>query len=278
MTMLWFSRHRRLREQLSVYIDGELDSAAAERLEVHVEECERCRKELEQLRATATALRDLPEAEVPRSFVLTPQRVAAPRRVAPVPARLTFGMRIAAAGVAAALAAVLVVDFGDFGANGGTDDAPDGAFMTQTQMADREMEGLEEARSADGATDAAGGAAAPSEPKADDPDMGLSLPGVDGTPTAGDVGATAGSDTGDVAETPAAPPEESENLYRAETPDAEPGEAQAPADARDEGQVAADAPDGVGIDALTAAEIALAAALGVLVASSLVLAFAGRKR
>ena len=36
--------------------------------------------------------------------------------------------------------------------------------------------------------------------------------------------------------------------------------------------------DGGGIDALTAAEIGLAAALGVLVASILVLAYAGRKR
>jgi hypothetical protein len=36
--------------------------------------------------------------------------------------------------------------------------------------------------------------------------------------------------------------------------------------------------DSGGIDALTAAEIGLAAALGVLVSGSLVLAFAGRKR
>ncbi len=90
--MLWFRRHGRLREQLSVYMDGELDAAATERLEVHLEECERCRTELEQLRDTATALRDLPEAEVPRSFAVTPERVAAPRRTAPVLAPLTFGV------------------------------------------------------------------------------------------------------------------------------------------------------------------------------------------
>ncbi len=40
----------------------------------------------------------------------------------------------------------------------------------------------------------------------------------------------------------------------------------------------APAPSGGGIDALTAAEVGLAAALGVLVAASLALAFAGRKR
>jgi hypothetical protein len=53
-----------------------------------------------------------------------------------------------------------------------------------------------------------------------------------------------------------------------ETPAAGPDEAEAPAAA---------APSG-GVDALTAAEIALAAALGVLVVGSLALALAGRKR
>ncbi|KKK65391.1 hypothetical protein LCGC14_2974620, partial [marine sediment metagenome] len=68
------------------------------------------------------------------------------------------------------------------------------------------------------------------------------------------------------AETPAAgeaAPVQMPDADTAEAPSA-PGEAEAPTDG--------------GIDALTAAEIALAAALGVLVAGSLALAFAGRKR
>ncbi|KKK65065.1 hypothetical protein LCGC14_2977880, partial [marine sediment metagenome] len=40
--MFWFNRHRRLRDQLSAYIDGELDASAAERLERHLAECGRC--------------------------------------------------------------------------------------------------------------------------------------------------------------------------------------------------------------------------------------------
>src|SRR3990172_11917543 len=73
MMMLWPGAHRRFREGLSAYIDGELEAAAAERLETHLAACEGCRLELEQLRATAAALRDLPEAELPRSFTLSPK-------------------------------------------------------------------------------------------------------------------------------------------------------------------------------------------------------------
>ena len=79
---------------------------------------------------------------------------------------------------------------------------------------------------------------------------------------AGDAGAAAMRDKEDAGETPAAAPEE----------------ADAQAELPDDAEVIASTPDGDGIDALTAAEIGLAVALGVLVAGSLVLAFAGRKR
>ncbi len=121
--MLWFDRHRRLRDRLSAYIDGELDPPAAQRLESHLAECERCRLELEQLRATVSGLQDLPELEPPRTFTLSPERVAAPRPRLPAAPPLAFGARIAAAGLAAALAAVLVVDLGDIGGHGGTQGA-----------------------------------------------------------------------------------------------------------------------------------------------------------
>jgi len=110
--MLWPGSHRRFRESLSAYIDGELEAAAAERLEAHLAACEGCRLELQQLRATAAALRDLPEAEAPRSFTLSPERAAARRPLTGATAPLALGMRLAAAGVAVALAAVFVVDLG----------------------------------------------------------------------------------------------------------------------------------------------------------------------
>jgi len=227
--MFWFNRHRRHRDQLSAYIDSELDASAAQRLERHLAECGRCRQEMEQLRATVAALQELPAVEPPRSFTLSPERVA-PRPPMPVALLLAFGTRIAAAGVAAALAVVLVVDLGDFGGDGVTDEAT----VPQMMRSEADEEELE----------AAAGAAAPEE--------------AQGAPAAEDDAEdgveTFMSDTGGAAETPAAAPEEAETA--AVTP------------AGGEG----------GIDALTAVEIGLAAALGVLLGGSLVLAFAGRRR
>ena len=111
--VFWPGAHRRFRESLSPYIDRELKARAAERLEAHLAACEACRLELRQLRATAAALRGLPEIQVPRSFALSPERAAVRRRpLTGAAAPLALGMRLAAAGVAVALAAVLVVDLG----------------------------------------------------------------------------------------------------------------------------------------------------------------------
>ncbi len=219
--MLWFDRHRRLRDRLSAYIDGELDPPAAQRLESHLAQCERCRLELEQLRATVSGLRDLPVLEPPRSFTLSPQRVAAPRPRQPAAPPLAFGARIAAAGLAAALAAVLVVDLADIGGNGGVQQA-DAPQTAMERLADED--GMEAATGAPFADEAEAPAAG-----------GAEEPGMTG-----------------VAEPPAPGPEEA--------------------------VTSAPAPSDGGIDALTAAEIGLAAALGVLIAASLALAFAGRKR
>jgi hypothetical protein len=226
--MFWLDRHRRLRDQLSAYIDGALDPPAAGRLEAHLGECEGCRTELEQLRSTVAALRELPEAQVPRSFALSPERAAVRRPAVPA-APLAFGARIAAAGVAVALTAVLVIDLGDLGGDGATEEVSAPQMMAEREADEGLMEG-------EGAAPAA-------------------VPEPYGTPAAPeaaaeDAGADFMRDTG-AGETPAAGPEEVE----------EP----------------AAVPSG-GVDALTAAEIALAAALGVLVAGSLVLALAGRKR
>jgi len=117
--MFSISAHGRLRDQLSAYIDGELAAAAAERLEAHLAGCQGCRLEVEQLRATAAALRDLPEVQAPRSFALSPERAAGRRPRAGAAAPLALGMRLAAAGVAMALAAVLVVDLGGLAGDGG---------------------------------------------------------------------------------------------------------------------------------------------------------------
>ena len=100
--MFWPGVHRRFRKNLSPYIDGELEANAVERLEAHLAACEDCRLELRQLRATAAALHDLPEVQVPRSFVLSPERAAVHRRPLTGAVPLALGLRLAAAGAAVA--------------------------------------------------------------------------------------------------------------------------------------------------------------------------------
>jgi hypothetical protein len=279
--MFLFNRHRRFRGQLSAYIDGALDPAAARRLEAHLEECARCRMELKQLRSTVAALRELPEAQVPRSFALSPERVAVPRPPMPV-TPLAFGARVAAAGVAVALAAVLVVDLGDLGGDGATEEVSAPQMMAEREADDGKVgaEGtapgepaptgmMDESRAYEGEPEAAGGAA----PAGEAPE-----PEGDAT-TAGEVPEP--EDAAPREPTKAPTPSPVPTL----PPDAiiVPGEGPSPRGLTPEPEAgiqeaAPPLEGGGGIDALTAAEIGLAAALGVLVAGSLVLAFAGRKR
>ncbi len=262
--MFWFNRHRRLRDQLSAYIDGELDDSAAERLERHLAECGRCRQEMEQLRATVAALQELPAVEPPRSFTLSPERAAAPRPAQPGVTPLALGMRLAAAGVAAALVAVVLVDLGDVGDNG----AGDGDAASQM---------LSERLAEEGGLDAT-----------DDPAPDGMLdptPVAPGAATGGAAGEAPAPDGG-LAETPAAPSEDDSELgLMSGNADEEPEEEEPAAtvfpsieelERAVEEQLRGDK-DG-GIDALTAVEIGLAFALGLLVAGSLALAFAGRRR
>lgn len=115
--MILFDKHRRARKNLSAYVDGELSKKEAQRLEGHLETCERCQLELNGLRSAIEALRGLPEVAPQRSFALTPQMVAPPQpsqRAGPSPA-LVQGMRLTAAGLAAALVLVFVIDVSDSG-------------------------------------------------------------------------------------------------------------------------------------------------------------------
>ena len=268
--MLWFNRHRSLRDQLSAYIDGELDASATERLESHLAECGRCRQEMEQLRATIAALQGLPAVEPPRSFTLSPER-AALRPQMPMASPLAFGARMAAAGVAAALAVVLVVDLGDFGGDGVTEEAT-APQMMRSEAIDEELE-------------AAAGVAAPDE--------------AQGGPATADDGATFMGDAdtdqveepplaeGGLEETPAAAPSPMPTVPSdaiivplGEEGDLVPrgGLTPLPEAGIIEAAPAAQAGGDGGIDVLTAVEIGLAFALGLLVAGSLFLTFVGRRR
>ena len=100
MIGIWGGRgHSRVSRLLSAYIDGKVSVREAEAVRAHLGACDRCRRELDTLRATVELLRQLPELETPRSFALT----VAPVEVAPAP-------RIAwAAGLAASAAGLFLV-------------------------------------------------------------------------------------------------------------------------------------------------------------------------
>lgn len=126
---------RRVRNALSEYIDGCLTSEERDAVEHHLEKCAACAQELESLRSTVEMLRQVPDAGLPRSFVLREAEVereaAAPQRrggwLRPVPAmamshagaeRLSVfdpqrlgWLRPATALAMAALVVLLMVDF-----------------------------------------------------------------------------------------------------------------------------------------------------------------------
>ena len=111
--MPWPNRHRRFRDQLSAYLDGELVASRREELERHLASCAPCRRELADLRAAVRALSELPEADLPRSFALRPDQLQQAAR--PAAPRLPLAAPLMTGALAFALAAVLVVDLGDFG-------------------------------------------------------------------------------------------------------------------------------------------------------------------
>ncbi len=102
-------RHRRMRRQLSPYLDGMLSAGDRRRFEEHLAQCQACRDELAELRATVRAMAELPLVEAPRSFALAEPRPA--WVVRPALRRLELGLRLATVAAALALAAVLVGDF-----------------------------------------------------------------------------------------------------------------------------------------------------------------------
>ena len=59
---------RRLFEKLSEYIDNELDQAACEMIERHMQQCEPCQACLSSLQQTVALCREMKAAAVPEEF------------------------------------------------------------------------------------------------------------------------------------------------------------------------------------------------------------------
>ncbi len=132
-------RHRRFRRDLSAYVDDMLSERARRRLEAHLDSCEACRQELAELRVTVEALGSLPMAEAPRSFTLAAAPVA---EVRPRPAarRLEFGLRLATATAAFALAMVMIGDFAGLPGGGEEEEEVRGELFSAAQGTPAAME------------------------------------------------------------------------------------------------------------------------------------------
>jgi hypothetical protein len=184
--MHWLNRHARFRDQLSPYLDGALSPDDRASLDGHLAKCDACRAELDELRLTVAATRELPQVDAPRSFALTPEMLEGRRQAAAAPSAppLALGMRLASAGVAVVLAVLVIGDLSDVG--GGSDSARQAADDTSGQY-----QMLEELSAAEAGTDQGeSGAAVPApaitesaqqlEPQAPAADAATSAAGTDG--------------------------------------------------------------------------------------------------
>ncbi len=75
--LFWRGRHEVREEDLSAYVDGELNTSVLQRVEAHLEVCAVCRESVAELRAVRQSVKELPRVPVPRSFVLREADVAA---------------------------------------------------------------------------------------------------------------------------------------------------------------------------------------------------------
>jgi anti-sigma factor RsiW len=160
--MFWLDKHTRIRKNLSPYIDGQLSPRERTALEEHLATCDACRSELDELRATISAVGGVSDVEPPRSFALTAEmlerRVSSPP--APVPG-YAMGMRLAGAAVAVVLAVVLVGDMG--GSGGGMGDGHD-------EQSGALRDSAEESRTMEFLAEDSAGEAAPNATSAAEPD------------------------------------------------------------------------------------------------------------
>ncbi len=78
------SQHEEIRQMLSAYLDGELTQAGAQRVRIHLEDCEECRRTYEELARLQEMTRELAFAEPPEARMKELEKslsVQAPRRL-----------------------------------------------------------------------------------------------------------------------------------------------------------------------------------------------------
>ena len=179
--LFWRSRHSLRDEELSAYVDGQLDAAARARVDAHLETCAACRDELAELRGLRQALSELPRVPAPRSFALREADVG-PTEVPRGGGFLSTAPAMLSGLTAAAVLAFVVlvgVDLSSVGSSGGGDGAAREFGATSTND-------LEFSAPVGESFDEAGVSEEPAEGLAEDADGAIALPEADGPPAAGD--------------------------------------------------------------------------------------------
>ncbi len=131
---LFQNEHEYAQENLSAYLDGELDAREKNRVEKHLQECTICQRELAGLRQTVALLRLVPEVPLSRSF-LVPLSEGRPQPVRVRQPALTLvrsASLIATFMFVVVLTATLALPKG-YGAPLGMGGAPEAALMQESE-------------------------------------------------------------------------------------------------------------------------------------------------
>ena len=126
--MGWFRRSEHPEEQLSAYLDGQLNARQASAVERHLAGCVACSALLEDLRSAKSMLAAMPRETPRRSFVLGPQYARGVPARPPRRSVLTFAPAIALT----VFVALLVVDLGSFTSNSASTSHNDAAGARKT--------------------------------------------------------------------------------------------------------------------------------------------------
>jgi anti-sigma factor RsiW len=131
----WFRRNEHDEEQLSAYMDGELDARQAEKVERHLASCEACSALLEELRETRALLSALPSHAPPRSFVLGAEYAQAPVRDQVRPSK-RFNLALAPALALTVFVALVFVDLTNSTSSSTPDESPSALSVATSRQAD----------------------------------------------------------------------------------------------------------------------------------------------
>ena len=110
MALLSKNTHETIKENLSAYLDGQLDATTAATVQVHLASCAECAWEKQTLEQIRRLMAQVPRVAPPRSFVLREALVAAPSRAGFFTTTRMLYLRGVTAAVGVLLSAVLAGD------------------------------------------------------------------------------------------------------------------------------------------------------------------------